>query len=474
VPDLNLPQNTPSSKAQEPVQSVDLLILGPDIVTFDDADTVVINGAIAISGNSILWLGSEAEALARFTAAHTLRAPGLIAMPGLIDGHFHTAQQFLHGKFASLRRCGEYLEPVWQRYLIPFESGLEPEDVYCSGLAGYAAMIASGTTCFLEAGGPFPDEMGRAAAEIGIRGRIAMSTMDMDESVPTCSRYSTAEALRLSEELVLRWRNHPRVNAWLSLRQLLVNSEALRIGMRELSHALDTPIHTHLAEGTYEVDYAIQNWRLRPAEYLDSINCFDSRVHAAHSVLLSSNELDLYVKHDVSACHCALNNYRIGVPRLYEMIRRNVRVALGSDGAATRSTLDLFAVVHGAQVGSQAVGGTPFHWDTPLSNEQLLRQAVRGGSRAARLEKQIGSLEAGKLADIILIATDDYDQYPNSDPVTTLAESTTGRDVRHVIIDGRIVMRDRQLLSVDLGPMRERVSRQYRIIIDRFDTAISQ
>jgi len=474
VPDLNSPQDAQSSNFHESAQSVELLILGPDIVTFDDAETVIKGGAIAISGSSIVWLGTEEEAVALFSAQYTLRSPGLIAMPGLIDGHFHTAQQFLHGKFASLRRHGEYLEPVWQRYLIPFESGLEPEDVYCSGLAGYAAMIASGTTCFLEAGGPFPDEMGRAASEIGIRGRIAMSTMDMDESIPAGSRYSTAEALRRSEELVLRWRNHPRVNAWLSLRQLLVNTEALRIGMRELSHALDTPIHTHLAEGTYEVDYTIQNWRLRPAEYLASIDCFDPYVHAAHSVLLSSKELDLYVQHDVSACHCALNNYRIGVPRLHEMIRRNVRVALGSDGAATRSTLDLFAVVHGAQVGSQAVGGTPFHWDTPLSNEQLLRQVVRGGSRAARLENQIGSLEVGKLADIILIAADDYDQYPNSDPVTTLAESTTGRDVRHVIINGKIVMRDRQLLTVDLEPMRERVSKQYRTIMDRFDAAISQ
>jgi 5-methylthioadenosine/S-adenosylhomocysteine deaminase len=453
-------------------QSVDLLVLGADVVTFDDQNRIIPAGAIAIRGNAIVWLGTEAEARERFRALEICHASGLIAMPGLIDGHYHTAQQFLHGKFSSLRRNGEYLEPVWQRYLIPFECGLEPEDVYCSALAGYAAMIASGTTCFLEAGGPHPDEMGRAAAEIGIRGRIAMSTMDMDEAVPAKSRYSTAEALRRSEELILRWKDHPRVNAWLALRQLLVNTEELRVGMRELSHALDTPIHTHLAEGTYEVDYTIKHWRLRPAEYLASIGCFDEYVHAAHSVLLSSDELDLYVKHDVSACHCALNNYRIGVPRLHEMIRRNVRVALGSDGAATRSTLDLFAVVHGAQVGAQSVSGTPYHWDTPLSNEQLLRQVVRGGARAARLDKQIGSLEVGKLADIILVAADDYDQFPNMDPLITLAESATGRDVRHVIIDGRMVMRDRQILTMDLAPMRERMAQQYSTIMVRFEAAI--
>jgi 5-methylthioadenosine/S-adenosylhomocysteine deaminase len=468
----NLPYTADLLRESSTSEHVDLLVLGPDIVTFDDEDSVIASGAIAVNGNTIVWLGPEAEATRRFAAKETLHAKGMIAMPGLTDGHVHTAQQFLHGKLSSVRRHGELRKPIWQRYLVPFESGLEPEDVYSSGLACYSAMIACGTTCFLEAGGPFPDEMGRAASDIGIRGRIAMSTMDMDDTVPAKSRYSTEEALRRSEELVLRWQGHPRVNAWLSLRQLLVNTEALRVGMRDLSHALDTPIHTHLAEGTYEIDFTVRQWRLRPAEYLASIDCFDHYVHAAHSVLLSQNEIDLYAKHDVSACHCALNNYRIGTPRLYEMVRRNVRVALGSDGAATRSTLDLFEVVHGAQVGAQAVSGTPYHWDTPLSCEQLLRLAVRGGARAARLEHQIGSLETGKLADIVLIDTSDYDQFPVLDPVITLAESTTGRDVRHVIIDGNIVMRDRRLLTIDVDAMRRQVSSRYQVIMSRFDEAI--
>ena len=123
----------------------------------------------------------------------------MIAMPGLIDCHVHTAQQFLRGKLASLGNMGNLREPIWKRYLIPFESGLEPEDVYCSGLSAYSSMIACGTTCFLEAGGPCPDEMGRAADEIGIRGRIAMSTMDIDENLPQGFRLSTEEALQRSE-----------------------------------------------------------------------------------------------------------------------------------------------------------------------------------------------------------------------------------------------------------------------------------
>jgi 5-methylthioadenosine/S-adenosylhomocysteine deaminase len=451
-------------------QAVDLLITGCQVVCFDQANTIIGNGAVGIVGHSIAWLGNAADGLP--AAREILHAPDTIAMPGLIDCHVHTAQQFLHGKLQAIQRRGELRQPMWQRYLIPFESGLTPEDVYASALAAYAAMIRSGTTCFLEAGGPFADEMGRAADEIGIRGRIALSTMDAEADLPPNMRCSTAVALRRSEELVLRWKDHPRVNAWLSLRQLMVNSDALRVGMRELSHALATPIHTHLAEGTHEVEYAIAHWGVRPVEYLEQSQCLDHHIHAAHSVLLSPREVDLYAQRDVSACHCALNNYRIGVPRVVEMMRRGIRLGFGTDGAATRASLDMFQVLHGAVLGQQAVAGTPYHQDLPVTHEQILAQALRGGAAAARLADSVGSLEVGKRADIVLVGTDDPDQFPLVDPLITLAESTVGRDVRTVIIDGRIVLRDGQLTTVNLAPMREHLRGQYRRIMERYDEAI--
>jgi len=456
----------------EPRPTVDLVITGCHLVCFDAAETILENGAIAITGNKIAWLGKADDASAQFVARETLRAPDTIAMPGLVDCHVHTAQQFLHGKLQAIRRRGELRNPMWKRYLVPFESGLTPEDVYASGLAAYAAMIRSGTTCFLEAGGPFADQMGRAADEIGIRGRIALSTMDAEEDLPANMRCSTAEALRRSEELVLRWKDHPRVNAWLALRQIMVNSDALREGMRELSHSLATPIHTHLAEGTYEVDYSIARWGVRPAEYLEKSQCLDQYVHAAHSVLLSDHEVDLYARRDVSSCHCALNNYRMGRPRVLEMMRRGIRLGFGTDGAATRASLDMFQVLHGTVLGQQAVNGTPYHIDVPVTHEQILRQALHGGAAAARLSNSIGSLEAGKLADIVLVGTADPDQFPVVDPMITLAESSVGRDVRTVVIDGRIVLRDGELTTVDLAPMRQHLRNQYHRIMTRYDEVI--
>jgi 5-methylthioadenosine/S-adenosylhomocysteine deaminase len=455
------------------VREADLLIHHASIVAFDDAGTELGDASIAIVGNSIAWMGPAVESVKHFHAKQTIDATGLIAMPGFVDAHVHTAQQFLHGKIAAIRRRGELKSPMWSRYLIPFESGLEPEDVYCSGLAAYASMISSGTTCFREAGGPFPDEMGRAADEIGIRGRIALSTMDMDESIPRGSRFTTEEALKRNEELVKRWQHHPRVKAWLSLRQIMVNTTELTRGMSALATQLDTPIHTHLAEGTYEVDYAISKWGLRPAEYMESIGALNANVHAAHSVLLSLHELDLYQARDVSACHCAFNNYTMGAPRVLEMLQRKIRLGLGSDGAATRGSLDMFEIVHAATVGQQAVGGTPYHIDPPITHEQMLRAAIRGGARAARLGLHIGSLEVGKLADLILVDSTGHAQFPNYDPMITLAESTVGPNVRTVIIDGRVVMKDRVLLTVDLAVMKERLRRQYGILMDRFERAIA-
>ncbi|MFY9790799.1 MAG: amidohydrolase family protein [Candidatus Sulfotelmatobacter sp.] len=451
---------------------IDLLISGAEVLTFNDANVVLNDGAIAIAGNKIVWLGKSGEAAKRFRAKDTLQAGGMIAMPGLVDCHVHTAQQFLRGKLASLGNMGNLREPIWKRYLIPFESGLEPEDVYCSGLSAYSSMISCGTTCFLEAGGPCPDEMGRAADEIGIRGRIAMSTMDIDETLPQGFRLSTSEALQRSEELVKRWEKHPRVNAWLALRQIIVNSEKLRLDMDALARQLNTHIHTHLCEGTYEVEYTIDQFGARPAEYLNAIGVLNDRLHCAHSVLMSHKEIDLYAANDVSSCHCAMNNFIIGAPHLFELVRRNVRVGLGTDGAATRGTLDLFQVAHYAVLGQQILDGTPLHGSAPMSYVDMLRQVVRGGARAARLETQIGSLETGKLADIILIGTGDCDQYPMYDPLITAAEHTVGRDVQTVVIDGRIVMQNRQLLTVDLGPMRERVKKQYGKIMERFDRVI--
>lgn len=452
---------------------IDLLVSGADVLTFDDAGTVIRDGAVAVEGNTILWIGPAADAALRFKPRERLDGAGRVLMPGLVDAHFHTAQQFLRGKLQAMARSRKLRMPPWKNYYVPFESTLTPDDVYYSGLAAYAAMISVGTTCFLESGGPHADDMGRAADEIGIRGCIALSTMDSDDTLPPAMRQTTEAALKANEALVLRWRNHPRIQGWLALRQIIVTSEALQTEMAALAQALDTRIHTHLAEGTYEIDFALAKWGKRPAEYLDSLGVFNSRLHTAHAILLSMEEMDLYQRNDVSACHCASNNYAIGQPRMLEMHRRGIRIGMGTDGAASWGPLDMFQMAHAARVGQQLIAGTTVHFRGVTGGDELLKAVITGGARAAGLDHLIGSLAAGKRADFILVAADDLDQFPVYDPLTTACDTVVGRDVRTVVIDGRVVMKDREILTVDVEAMQARIRAQHGHLMERFESAVA-
>lgn len=452
---------------------VDLLISGCDVVTMDGKNQVIENGAVAVKGNKIAWIGKASAARRHVAPKSTVDGSGQIAMPGLIDAHVHTAQTLLRGKIAEIERRRPVKIPVWRNYYIPFEGMLTDEDVYLSGLLCYANMISVGTTCFAEAGGPHPDAMARAAIDIGIRGFVSLNTCDQGAGLPKTMIASTKQALDRNVALVKRWRGKnggtDRVQAWLSLRQIIVCSPELIEAMAEAARTLDVKIHTHLCEGVYEIDYALEKFGKRPTEYLLGLGALDQHMHCAHSVLISENELDLYVKHKPSACHCAFNNYHIGPHRLLQMWRRGIDIGLGTDGAASWGSLDIFQVAHAARVGQQAVNGTGFSFRNVMPCEEILKVATNGGARALGIEKEIGSLELGKKADILLVDRTHLDQMPIQDIYFIAANIVVGRDVRSVVIDGNVVMKDRELLTIDREEIDRRLAERLPKLMERFD-----
>jgi 5-methylthioadenosine/S-adenosylhomocysteine deaminase len=456
-------------------ESVDFLIVGPDLVTMDGARSTIRGGTIAIRDGRIAWLGPSAEAEGRFITTERLHAPGRIALPGLIDAHFHTGQQLLRGKLVELAKRRHLRIPIWRNYLIPFESILDEDDVHLSALLAYSNMLRVGTTCFAEAGGPHPDQMGRAAEEVGIRGFIALSTLDTGEGIPETMRMTTRQAIDRNVELVERW-NAPsrsdRVQAWLALRQLIVCSEELWTTFRDLSAELDARVHIHLAEGTYEVDYATERWGQRPAEYLDHIGFLGRRVLAAHSILLSQRELELYEKHRVAAAHCPQGNYLIGPPKIPQMWELGIPIGIGSDGASTGS-IDLFQAVHISWVAQQSYFGTPWHDRSVFTPEDLLALATSEGAEAVGCTEELGSLEAGKRADVLLVNPQELDLQPVYDPVFTASRCVHGRDVETVIVDGKVVMKDRRLLTIDEEQLRARIDERWPRIMERFEEAVT-
>jgi 5-methylthioadenosine/S-adenosylhomocysteine deaminase len=251
-----------------------------------------------------------------------------------------------------------------------------------------------------------------------------------------------------------------------------VNTEELRIGMSKLADELDTGIHTHLSEGTYEVDYTVENWNLRPPEYFESIGIFNKRMHCAHSIFLTPTDIDCYARHDASVAHCAFGNYNGGPQRMYDMVRAKIRVGLGTDGPGGRGTLDLFQVCHYAVLGQTIGYGSAWHAGAPISYSEMVKHACRGGAAAAHLGDKTGSLEVGKLADIVLVGHDDYDQFTSMDPVVTLGQNVIGHHVRSTIVDGKIVMKDREFKTIDIEKMKANVKERYPGIIARYEKAI--
>lgn len=451
-------------------ETVDLLITGADIVCLDKSGTIVADGAIAIRGNRIHWIGTKSEAAALFHAVSTIDGRGRIAMPGLIDTHVHTAQHFLRGKIAEIARREKIKIPIWKNYYIPFEAMLTPEEIYLSGLTCYADMITVGTTCFAEAGGPHPDEMGRAALETGIRGFVTQSTIDQGAAFPDAMKMETQQAFKSNVDLVERWAGQDRVQAWLALRQIITCSPKLIQMMAEAAPDLGTRIHVHLCEGSYEIDYTMEQFGMRPAEYMESIGALGDYLHAAHSTLASPDELDLYVERDCSASHCPFNNYHVGPHPLLQMWHRGIRVGLGTDGAASWGPLDIFRAAHAARIGQQAVTGTPLHFHDIMPSDRLIRVATNGGASALGLGDQIGSLEVGKKADILLLKCDELDQLPLYDPLFAIATTMVGRDVQTVVIDGEIVMKDRELLTIDREKLDHELASRLPDIMDRFQS----
>jgi 5-methylthioadenosine/S-adenosylhomocysteine deaminase len=284
---------------------------------------------------------------------------------------------------------------------------------------------------------------------------------------------TSQEAYDRNVALVKRWRNNERVKAWLALRQIIVCSPGLIRSMAAAAHDLDVKIHTHLCEGTYEIDYSLEKFGKRPTEYLDELGVLSHHLHCAHSVLLSPEEVDLYAKHRLSACHCSFNNHSIGVPRLIEMWRRGIDIGLGTDGAASWGTLDIFQVAHIARVGQQAVAGTGWHIRAPISSEELLKIATRGGARALGVADELGSLEVGKRADVLLVGSADMDQTPVYDPLFVASSLVVGRDVHTVIVDGKAVMKNRKLLTVDVEEVKLRLARRQPELMARFEALVA-
>ena len=379
------------------------------------------------------------------TADQSLDGRGKAMLPGLVDGHTHTCQQLLRGRTAD-----EY-PMIWTRFLVPFESNLTPEESYISAQLCCLEMIKNGTTSFADAGGVHMDHVAEAVIESGMRGVLTNSTMDMGNAIVGAMKATTEECVKNTQKLYADYhgKGDGRVEVFFGMRQVMTCSPTLIQDTAAAAKELNTGIHAHLCEHRDEVSFCLQNYGMRPAEFLGEMGMLGPNLLTAHNVALSEHDITLMAQNDVKVIHCPIANLtNHGFPKTPRLLEAGLSIGLGCDGAS-RHNLNLFDEMKALRVGTIAYWGLPVFDPVVLRAQQVLKMATFGGANAIGHGHDLGCVEVGKKADVILVNINQPHLWPNQNLAATLSDCADGHDVTDSIIAGKLVMKDRKVLTLD-------------------------
>ena len=419
--------------------------------------------SVAIKDSWIRKIGSAEEIAAAGTAAQTLDGKGKLLMPGLVDGHTHTCQQLLRGRVAD-----EY-PMIWTRFLVPFESNLQPEDSYVSGQLACLEMIKNGTTAFAESGGVHMDRVADAVIESGMRAAIAKSTMDMGNAITGAMKETAQEAIDNTIDLYKRYQGagDGRIDIWFAIRQVMTCSRELISMVGENAKKYHTGIHAHLCEHKDEVSFCLQNYKKRPAQFLEEMGILGPNLLTAHNVMLSDADISIMAERGVKIIHCPRANLaNHGFPKTPQILEAGASVGLGCDGAAP-SNLDLFDEIKVLRYAMIGYWGLPSFNPVVMPCAKLLEMATQGGANAIGHGDILGTVEEGKKADLILLNIDQPHILPTQNLVNTIVDAASSHDVTDSIINGKLVMKDREVLTLDEEKIMFEADRHMKEIIKR-------
>jgi 5-methylthioadenosine/S-adenosylhomocysteine deaminase len=373
---------------------------------------------------------------------------GKIALPGLINAHTHLSMTLFRG-FADDMQLQDWL----QKKIWPLETKLTGEACYYGALLGSAEMILSGTTSFLDMYFHMED-VARAVAESGLRGFLSYGVIDLfDPAKARIEQDKTRKFFDYINEL-----GNPRIRFALGPHAAYTCSPETLLWAKEFAEKNDVILHVHVAETRKEQADSQKQNAMRVVEYLDKIGALSKNMLAAHCVWITKSEVALLARAGVGVAHCPVSNMKLasgGVAPLPEMFGAGVAVGLGTDGAASNNTLDIFETMKVCALLHKA-----HRWDpTVLNAQKVLDLATIEGARALGVEREIGSLEVGKRADIILVNA----KAPNMNPiygrdtvVSDLVYSASSANVDATIVDGNVLMDKRQVKSIDLAQIIEK------------------
>ncbi len=430
------------SASMDSPQQYDLLITGGKIVTMDAERRVIDDGALAISGNMIQGIFSAGELPIHYVARKTINADGKVIIPGLITAHSHIAMTLFRGFVEDLALL-KWLERVWQYEL----SGLSVDSVLSGSKLAFAEMIRSGVTCVHDMYWHYLAVID-LAEEIGfhlISGPpiTGIGDPDFDEMINT------------ARDVLEQIKNYHFVHPIVQAHSTYTTTPAMMHKVYEFKQEYGVPFTTHASENQAEVDDVREQYGKTPIELLHSYDLLDNRTVLAHCVKLQDHEIALLSESCTNVAHCPESNLKLGsgIARIAEMIEAGVNVCIGTDGAASNNDLDLLGEIRTAALLQKG------YYENPevLTTMQAMEMATINGAKAYGLEEDLGSLEPGKRADIVIIDFDKSHLTPCHDVYAHLVYSVNKADVDTVLIDGRIHLENGNLITLDEDAIKAEV-----------------
>ena len=421
------------------IKPVDLLINARWILPVAPHNFILEHHALAIRGEYIVDLLPQEKAKQKYCATHSLSLEDHVMMPGLVNAHTHTPMNLFRGSADDLK-----LLDWLQKYIWPAEKALiNAEFVYTGTELAIAEMIRGGITCFNDHYF-FHDTIAQAVSKAGIRACIGMLVMN----VPTKWAKDEEAYLSRAKETIVKNETCPLISWTLAPHAPYTVSNTALEEIVQLSEQYDLPIHMHIHETKREIEQSLSKYRKRPLARLHELSLLSNRLIAVHMTQLTPEEIELVQKTQTNVVHCPESNLKLasGIAPVVKLLSAGVNVAIGTDGAASNNDLDLFSEMRTAAFIAKLSGSDPTH----LPAEEAIKIATLNGAKALGLESRIGSLEIGKLADIIAVDLSSYLTQPVFNPISHLVYAINRLQVSDVWVSGEQLLKQGEFTKLDI------------------------
>ena len=419
--------------------SESILIKNSTIVTMD-ADNSIVRGDLLIRDGRIASVGEQDAS----KTDETIDAGGCAVLPGFVQTHIHLCQTLFRGAADDLSLIDWLKKRIW-----PMEAAHTAESIRASARLGIAELIKGGTTCALTMETVrHTEEVLRVVEETGFRATVGKCMMDKGDDLPPELHEQTRASIDESLKLIDEWHGKAggRIRCCFAPRFAVSCTRELLAEVAKLARERELMIHTHASENRNECEMVERETGERNIDYLHSLRIVGPQVVLAHCIHLDNAEMETLAATKTNVAHCPSSNLKLGsgIARVTEMLARGISVSLGADGAPCNNRLDMFTEMRTAALLQKAL-----HGPEVLPADRALRMATIDGARALGLSDEIGSLEAGKRADVIVVDLNRLHAAPKTDVVSSIVYSAQASDVRATIIDGRVVMRDGGLTTIN-------------------------